>query len=175
MAASKNGDLPLQSSPMTQRIQWLGLVIFLVVCLGAAGLGALATTPQIEGWYRTLAKPTWNPPAWIFGPVWTTLYVMMAIAAWLVWKPAGFKAEATPLTLFAVQLALNIAWSWIFFGAHQPGWAFVEIMLLWLAIGATTAAFFRCSTLAGWLFVPYLAWVSFASVLNFAIWRLNAV
>ena len=159
---------------MKERTRWIGLALFLAVCLAAGGLGAIATTPEIEGWYKTIAKPSWNPPGYVFGPVWTTLYIMMAIAAWLVWKPAGFKAAAVPLSLFAGQLLLNIAWSWIFFGAHQPGWAFAEIVILWLAIAATTVVFFRHSQIAGWLLVPYLVWVSFASVLNFAIWRMNA-
>ena len=158
---------------MSQSTRWIGLAFFLVLCLGAGGLGAAATTPEIEGWYRTLSKPTWNPPNKVFGPVWTTLFILMAIAAWLVWKSAGFKAAAIPLTLFAVQLLLNVTWSWIFFGMHQPGWAFVEIVILWLAIVTTTVAFFRCSKIAGWLLVPYLVWVTFAAVLNFAIWRLN--
>jgi translocator protein len=158
---------------MTKRKQWLGLAYFVIVCLGAGGLGAIATTPEIEDWYATIAKPSWNPPDSVFGPVWTTLFVMMAVAAWLIWKPAGFKAAKTPLTLFAVQLVLNVAWSWVFFHFHQPGWAFVEIVVLWLAIGVTTIAFFKTSKIAVWLMVPYLAWVSFASVLNFAIWRLN--
>ena len=158
---------------MTETQRWIGLVIFIVVCLGAGGLGAFATTPEIGGWYQTIAKPSWNPPAFVFGPVWTTLYIMMAIAAWLIWKPAGFKAAGAPLALFGGQLMLNIAWSFLFFGLHQPGWAFGEIVLLWLAIAATMASFFRRSQLAGWLLAPYLAWVSFASVLNFALWRLN--
>ena len=158
---------------MTKRTRWIGLVVFVVVCLGAGGLGAIATTPEIEGWYTTIEKPSWNPPDYVFGPVWTTLFVMMAIAAWMVWKPEGFQAATMPLTLFAVQLGLNVAWSWIFFGMHQPGWAFLEIVVLWVAIVATTVAFFRRSKIAGWLMVPYLAWVSFASVLNFTIWRLN--
>ncbi|MFO0905742.1 MAG: TspO/MBR family protein [Pirellulales bacterium] len=158
---------------MTSTTRWIGLVFFLVVCLGAGGLGALATTPEIEGWYKTLAKPSWNPPDYVFGPVWTTLYVLMAVAAWLVWKPAGFRAAAMPLALFGGQVVLNIAWSFIFFGLHQPGWAFVEIVILWLAIVATTASFFRCSQIAGWLLAPYLAWVSFAALLNMAIWRIN--
>ena len=98
---------------------------------------------------------------------------MMAVAAWLVWRPAGFIAAKVPLLLFTVQLALNVAWSWIFFGLHQPGWAFVEIVTLWAAIAVTMREFFLRSRLAGWLLVPYLAWVSFAAVLNFAIWRLN--
>ena len=98
----------------------------------------------------------------------------MAIAAWLVWRPAGFAAAVTPMTLFAVQLVLNIAWSWVFFGLHQPDWAFAEIVLLWLAIAATTVTFFRSSQVAGWLMTPYLAWVSFAAVLNFTIWGLDS-
>jgi tryptophan-rich sensory protein len=159
---------------MTGTRRSIGLVLLLILCLGAGGLGAIATTPEIEGWYKTIARPSWTPPDWIFGPVWTTLYVMMAVAAWFVWKPTGFKGAALPLTLFGLQLLLNIAWSWIFFGLHQPGWAFAEIVVLWLMIVATTVAFFRCSTIAGWLLVPYLAWVSFAAVLNFALWRMNA-
>ena len=158
---------------MTKRTRWIGLAVFVAICLGAGGLGAMATTPEIEGWYTTITKPTWNPPNKVFGPVWTTLFILMAVAAWLVWKPAGFKAAEIPLTLFAIQLLLNVAWSWIFFGMHQPAWAFVEIVILWLAIVTTTVAFFRCSKIAGWLLVPYLAWVTFAAVLNFAIWRLN--
>jgi tryptophan-rich sensory protein len=159
---------------VSQPQRWIGLVVFIGVCLGAAGLGALATAPEIDGWYRELTKPSWNPPAWVFGPVWTTLYVMMATAAWLVWQQRGLAAAAGPLALFCVQLALNIAWSWIFFGMHQVGWAFVDLVLLWLAIAATMVAFFKRSTYAGLLLVPYLAWVSFAGALNFAIWRLNA-
>ena len=163
----------MQVNAMTTRTRWIGLAVFIAICLGAGGLGAMATTPEIEGWYTTITKPAWNPPNNVFGPVWTTLFILMAVAAWLVWKPAGFKAAAIPLTLFAIQLLLNVAWSWIFFGMHQPGWAFVEIVILWLAIVTTTVAFFRCSKIAGWLLVPYLAWVTFAAVLNFAIWRLN--
>jgi len=159
---------------MSRTRQAVGLVVFVAICLGAAAIGAMATTPEIDGWYRALAKPAWNPPAWVFGPVWTTLYILMAIAAWLVWKQAGLRAAAVPLMWFAIQLAFNIAWSWIFFRWHQPGWAFAEILVLWAAIAATMAAFFRRSRIAGWLLSPYLAWVSFASFLNFTIWRLNA-
>lgn len=150
------------------------LIAFLAACLGAGGLGAWLTTPEIGGWYRTIAKPTWNPPDRVFGPVWTALYVMMAIAGWLVWKRDGFRNAAVPLTLFGVQLLLNVGWSWIFFGLHQPGWAFVEIVVLWATIAATTILFFRHLKPAGWLFVPYLVWVSFAATLNFTLWRLNA-
>jgi len=158
---------------MTNLIRWTGLAVFIAVCLGAGGLGAAATTSEINGWYRTIAKPSWNPPDFAFGPVWTTLYIMMAIAAWLIWQPPGAKAAAMPLTLFAAQLILNSVWSCIFFGMHQPGWAFAEIVFLWLAIAATMVAFYRRSIFAVCLLVPYLAWVSFASVLNFAIWQRN--
>ena len=147
---------------MTDRTRWIGLVLFVLVCVGAGGLGAVATTPEIDGWYRTVVKPEWNPPDWVFGPVWTTLFVLMGISAWLVWKPAGLKGASTSLSLFAVQLILNVAWSWIFFGMHQIGWAVVEIVILWLAILVTTVAYFRRSKPAGWLLVPYLSWVTFA-------------
>lgn len=151
---------------------WISLVIFIVVCLGIGGLGAMATTPEIDGWYRTIEKPTWNPPDWIFGPVWTTLYILMAIAGWRVWTMSNTK-RTLPMSLFAIQLLLNLAWSFIFFAKHQPGWAFVEIIVLWLAITATMLTFFQRSKLAGALLIPYWAWVSFASVLNFTIWRMN--
>jgi tryptophan-rich sensory protein len=157
---------------MGKTLQVSVLFIFIALCLGAAGLGAIATTPEIDGWYRTLAKPTWNPPDWVFGPVWTTLYVMMAVAAWLAWRVTGWRSAG--LGLFAFQLVLNIAWSWVFFGMHQVGWACIEIVFLWLAIAATTIAFFQRARLAGWLMLPYLVWVTFASVLNFAIWRMNS-
>lgn len=150
------------------------MIISIAICLGAGGLGAIATTPEIDGWYKTIEKPSWNPPGYVFGPVWTALYIMMGVAAWLVWKREGFKKAKVPLVLFTVQLLLNVVWSWIFFNLHQPGWAFVEIAVLWIAIVATTIAFFKCQKVAGWLMMPYLAWVSFASVLNFTIWQLNS-
>ena len=153
---------------------WLGLVVFVVVCFAAAGIGGAVTTPKIATWYAALAKPSWNPPNWIFGPVWSVLYLCMAIAAWLVWRQGGLAGAATPLALFAVQLVLNLAWSWLFFGFENPGLAFVDIVLLWAAIAATMVAFWFRSAIAGILFVPYLAWVSFAAILNFVVWRLNA-
>ncbi|MCA9089683.1 MAG: tryptophan-rich sensory protein [Planctomycetaceae bacterium] len=158
---------------MSNQRRWWGLVLFIVVCLGAGGLGAMVTTPEIDGWYRTLNKPAWNPPNNVFGPVWTTLYFMMAIAAWQIWQQAGWKAAGGPLWLFVGQLLLNVLWSWLFFAMHQPGWAFAEIVLLWLAIAATTIQFFQKSRVAGWLMAPYLAWVTFAAGLNCAIWQLN--
>lgn len=152
---------------------FLGLLFFVAVVAAAAGLGSWATMPEINGWYRTLNKPTWNPPNSIFGPVWTTLYLMMAVAAWMVWKNNSWKRAALPLVLFSIQLLLNIAWSWIFFAWHQLGWAVVDIFLLWLAIAATILSFSRHSKIAAWLLIPYLAWVTFASLLNLSIWRMN--
>ncbi len=153
---------------------WIGLVIFLVVCFAAAGIGGAVTTPKIATWYATLTKPSWNPPNWIFGPVWSALYCCMAVAAWFIWRQGGSPSAKVPLTLFAVQLALNVLWSCIFFGLEKPGLAFGEVLLLWTAIAATMIVFWQRSVIAGILFVPYLAWVSYASFLNFTIWRLNA-
>lgn len=140
---------------MTRGRQWIGLAIWIALCLGAGGLGAAITTTEINGWYRTIIKPTWNPPDSVFWSVWTALYLMMAVSAWLVWRPAGLRAAAAPLTLFGIQLVLNSLWSWIIFGMHQIGWAVIEIIVLWAAILATTVAFFRRSKPAGWLLVPY--------------------
>jgi tryptophan-rich sensory protein len=151
----------------------VGLIIAFAICFGAAALGSLATAPEIGGWYQTLNKPSWQPPNWLFGPVWSLLFAMMAISAWLVWRHSGFSGARTPLLLFAIQLILNVVWSWLFFRLHRPDWAFFEIMLLWVAILMTMLSFFGRSTTAGWLLVPYLAWVSFAAILNLTIWRLN--
>jgi tryptophan-rich sensory protein len=152
---------------------WLALFVLLVICFVAAGVGGAVTTPKIPGWYATLVKPSWNPPNWIFGPVWSALYLSMAVAAWLVWRQGGLAGATMPLALFAVQLVLNVLWSCLFFGIQNPGLAFMEVLVLWAAIAATMVAFSFRSTVAGLLFVPYLAWVSFASMLNFVIWRLN--
>lgn len=155
---------------MSRKYPWLALVVLIAICFSAAGIGSLATTPNIPNWYAGLAKPSWTPPSWLFGPVWSVLYLSMAVAAWLVWRRGN---ALKPLTLFAVQLAFNAAWSWLFFGLHNPGMAFVDIVLLWAAIAATMVAFWFRSAVAGILFVPYLSWVSFAAVLNFTLWRLN--
>lgn len=152
----------------------IGLAVSIVVCFGAAGLGSLFTTPSIESWYVTLRKPPWTPPNWLFGPVWTALYLGMAIAAWLVWRRVGVSGGKLALTLFALQLVLNVCWSAIFFSAHMPGFAFADIVLLWLLILATVVSFWPISRVAGWLMVPYLLWVAFAAALNYTIWRLNA-
>lgn len=162
-----------QSAREGSVFQWLVLALFVMICLGTAGLGAAWTDLSVGDWYATLNKPSWNPPNWVFGPVWTTLYIMMAIAAWLVWRCKGLRDGWLPLLQFAVQLSLNAAWSALFFGMRNPGIAFADIVLLWMGIVATIIAFGRVSTLAATLLVPYLAWVSFAAVLNGSIWRMN--
>jgi uncharacterized protein YbjT (DUF2867 family)/tryptophan-rich sensory protein len=154
--------------------QWFVLALFVIICLGTAGLGAAWTNLSVGDWYATLNKPSWNPPKWVFGPVWTALYIGMAVAAWLVWRKNGLVDAWLPLLLFGVQLFLNAAWSALFFGMRSPGIAFADIVLLWIAILATIVAFGRVSSLAATLLVPYLAWVSFATALNWSIWRLNA-
>lgn len=153
--------------------QWIGLILFIILCFSAAYLGSAVTTPKIGGWYADLAKPSFNPPNWIFGPVWTVLYLSMAVASWLVWRQRGWIDAKLPLSLFGIQMGLNVVWSWIFFGSENPGLAFAEILLLLAAITATMVSFWHRSKLAGMLFLPYLAWVTFAAVLNFAIWQLN--
>jgi tryptophan-rich sensory protein len=149
------------------------LVAFIVLCLAVGGVGSYATLPEIPTWYATLAKPSFNPPNWIFGPVWTTLYILMALAAWLVWRTAGWPGAAGALGLFLFQLALNLAWSFIFFAWHRLGLALVEVLVLLAAIVATALAFRRHSRLAALLLIPYICWVTFASLLNAMIWRLN--
>jgi tryptophan-rich sensory protein len=147
-----------------------GLLVWLVVCFVPAVIGVMFLPGE---WYMALRKPAWNPPAWLFGPVWTALYTTMAVSAWLVWRKGGFRLQRSPLTLFLVQLALNAVWSPLFFGLKRTGWAFAEIVILWLAIVWTIRAFARVHRVAAALLVPYLAWVGFASVLNGTLWWLN--
>lgn len=149
----------------------VGLFGWILICFAAAALGAVFMPGE---WYTSLKKPSWNPPAWVFGPVWSVLYAMMAVSVWLVWKRGGWSTHRVPLGLFLVQLLLNAAWTPLFFGLQRPGLAFAEILLLWLAIAATLMAFRTVSRAAAWLLLPYLAWVSFAALLNGALWRLNA-
>jgi len=152
--------------------QIAGLAGWLVATFVAAAIGAAASV-NAGPFYAQLVRPAWAPPGWLFGPVWTVLYLAMGIAAWLVWRVAGFRAVRPALTLFLVQLALNALWSWLFFGWHLGAPAFVEVLLLWALIVATVIAFWRLRPLAAWLLVPYLLWVSFAAVLNYAVWQLN--
>jgi benzodiazapine receptor len=126
-------------------------------------------------WYKELPKPSWTPPDWVFAPVWSLLYVLMGLAAWLIWRQGGISVAELPLTVFVVQLILNGLWTWIFFGCHQVGLAFAEILLLWAFILTTLILFWHRQPLAGILLTPYLTWVTFAAVLNFSIWRLMAV
>jgi len=160
----------MQIVGIANRNEWLGLVLALGICFGVAALGSLATLPEIPGWYARLRKPAWTPPNWLFGPMWTTLYAVMAVAAWLVWKRVGWSDA---LWLFAGQLALNLAWSFIFFKFHEPGWAALDIVLLWLAIAVTIFKFADVSIVAAYLLVPYLLWVTYAAALNVAVWRMN--
>lgn len=166
---TENKDTVVTPSP-TLLVSVLGLVAWLVLSFSAAALGGFFMPGD---WYASLKKPSWNPPGWIFGPVWSALYTLMGVAAWMVWKRGGFAAQRRPLTAFLVQLALNAIWTPLFFGLREPGWAFAEILLLWLAIAWTIAEFWRTNRIAAGLLWPYLAWVSFATVLNGTLWRLN--
>jgi tryptophan-rich sensory protein len=153
---------------------WFKLIIAVVVSEVAGIIGSIFTISAIPAWYATLAKPTLNPPSWLFGPVWTTLYLLMGIAAFLVWRKGwDNKGVKTALYLFAVQLILNAAWSIIFFGLHSPAWALVDIIAMWIVIVATIVVFVKISRPSAWLLAPYILWVSFALYLNYAIWRLN--
>jgi len=149
---------------------WGGLLGWIVACFLAAAVGSLSKPGE---WYLQLNKPSWNPPGWIFGPVWTALYLAMAVAAWLIWRRDGFSGAPLALGLFLVQLTLNGVWSWLFFGLHRPGLALVDILLLWVFIAATLLAFWSRHWLAGALLSPYLLWVTFAAFLNFTLWRMN--
>lgn len=152
--------------------QIIGLAGWLLASFIAAAIGAAASV-NAGPFYIQLVRPDWAPPAWIFGPVWTVLYVLMAVAAWLVWRAGGFRAARSALSLFLVQLAFNAPWSWLFFAWHRGALAFADILMLWALIVATLIAFSRIRRLAGALLAPYLAWVSFAAVLNYFMWQLN--
>ncbi|MBX9791995.1 MAG: tryptophan-rich sensory protein [Pirellulales bacterium] len=141
-------------------------------CLLAGVVGAVFTAGSVDGWYGTIAKPAWTPPNWVFGPVWTVLYLMMGVAAWLVAR-RGWRASRTALAWFVLQLLLNIGWYLVFFGLRSPGWALPEIGILWIAIVATILAFARHSRPAAALLIPYLGWSTFAAALNGAIWLAN--
>ena len=150
------------------------LIAWVIICLAAGFIGSIFTMPSLPAWYAGLNKPPFNPPNWIFGPVWTTLFILMGISAWLVWEK-GFrnKEVRSAIMLFCAQLALNMLWSLLFFGLKSPLLAFANIIALWLLILATIVSFYRISRPAAWLLIPYILWVSFASVLNLSIWLLN--
>lgn len=149
-------------------------IISLLLPLAVGGISGFFTVKAIPGWYAQLNKPWFNPPNWLFSPVWTSLYIMMGIALWLVWKSdASQKLKQRAIYLFAAQLVLNFFWSLIFFYLHQIGWAMVEIMAMWGMILLSIVAFANVNKAAAWLLVPYISWVSFATILNYSIWKLN--
>lgn len=150
------------------------LILSLALSFAAAGVGGLFTSSGIgSGWYETIRKPSWTPPGWLFGPVWTALYAAMAVAVWLVWRKAGWAESRGVLLLYAAQLLLNAFWSFFFFYLRNPLAGLVELLVLWTFILLTMISFWRLVPAAGWLFVPYLAWSSFAAILNASIWWLN--
>lgn len=152
--------------------QIIGLLGWLLLSFAAAAIGSIASI-QAAAFYRQLAQPSWAPPSSVFGPVWSLLYALMGIAAWLVWREGGWRRQRGVLGLFVLQLAVNALWSWLFFGWHRGALAFADIVLLWLLIVATVIGFWRVRPLAGALLLPYLGWVGFATALNYAVWHLN--
>lgn len=170
MSSHPRSGSPAARMPVSRQI--LGLAGWLLLSFAAAGIGAIASA-NAGDFYRQLVRPDWAPPAWLFAPVWSTLYLLIGIAAWLVWRERGFRGARIALTLFLIQLAANALWTWLFFAWQLGLWSFVEIVILWGLIVATVAAFWRMRPLAGALLLPYLAWVTFAVGLTFATWRLN--
>lgn len=149
----------------------IALVVWIAIPLAAGMFGSRFAPGE---WYESLEKPPWNPPGWVFGPVWTALYITMGVAAWIVWRDAAGARRYLPLGLFVFQVILNGLWSWIFFGLERPGAAFGEILVLLISIFLTLVAFWRVRPAAGVLLVPYLLWVAFASILNYQLWRMNS-
>lgn len=172
MTGSETEDRPLRVRPTGWR-SWLALLGFVGVCLMVGAIGGMMTAPAIDTWYRALAKPSFNPPDAVFGPVWTALYVIMGFAAWRVWRVAGFFNGRVALRLFGTQLMLNLLWTFLFFVLQSPAAAFFEILLLIAGIIGTIVAFRQHDKWAELAMVPYLMWVLFAAVLNGAIWYLN--
>lgn len=155
------------------RRRWLPLMSWLAVCYGVSAVGAAVTMYAVETWYQGLVKPALSPPDWVFGPVWTVLYGLMALAVWLVWTSEDSVTRRRAIVWFCAQLAANLMWSFVFFGAQRPELGVMDIMVLWALIVATMVFFFKVNRTAGWLMVPYLAWVTFAGYLNWAIWVMN--
>jgi tryptophan-rich sensory protein len=151
----------------------VGFFAFIILCLAVSGIGGAITATSVDTWYQTLEKPPFNPPDWVFAPVWTAIYILMGIAAWLVWRRGSIQVTGKALAVFAFQLGLNLAWSFLFFGLHLIDLALVEIVILLFTIIINTIIFWRLNSLAGLLFVPYAAWVAFATVLNSSIWLIN--
>jgi benzodiazapine receptor len=154
------------------RRQIIGLGGWLLLSFIVSAIGAAASV-QAKSFYGQLAQPAWAPPSWVFGPVWTVLYVLMAVAAWLVWRSGGFRQNRLALGFFLVQLVFNALWSWLFFGWRLGGWAFADILALLVSLAITLVLFWRVRRAAGVLLIPYLLWVTFAAVLNFVVWQMN--
>ncbi len=157
---------------MTRR-DWFGLAGFLLLSFVVSGLGGAITATSVGDWYQTLERSALSPPDWVFGPVWTTLFIFMAVAAWRVWRREASQGRCRALVVYGVQLALNLLWSALFFGLQQIGWSLVEIVVLLLVILVNTVLFWRLDRVAGLLFVPYAAWVSYATILTGTLWLLN--
>tara|TARA_R110001592_G_scaffold57536_14_gene174759 strand:+ start:3020 stop:3517 length:498 start_codon:yes stop_codon:yes gene_type:complete len=157
---------------LSKQRQIIGLAVWLLVSFAASAIGAVASI-QAKTFYGQLVQPSWAPPPTVFGPVWTVLFALMGIAAWLVWRSEGFRSTRQALMLFLVQLFFNALWSWLFFAWQLGALAFADIVLLWVLIAATLVFFWRITPLAGALLIPYLLWVSFAGALNYALWQLN--
>ena len=162
----------MQSKAAQKQNSLFGLIGWLALCFATSAIGAAASI-QAKTFYGSLVQPDWAPPASLFGPVWLVLFALMGISAWMVWRAGGFIRNGNALTVFIVQLGVNALWSWLFFAWHEGGWAFADIVLLWLLILAVILDFRRVRPLAAALLVPYLAWVSFAAALNFSVWQLN--
>jgi tryptophan-rich sensory protein len=165
------GAVSHESTPSKPK-QIIGLLVWLAISFVASGIGAVASM-RAAPFYGQLIQPSWAPPPSVFGPVWTILYALMGIAAWLVWRADSFRATRAALSLFLLQLAVNALWTWLFFAWSQGALAFADIVLLWVLVVATAVSFWRISPLAGALLIPYLLWVSFAAALNFSLWQLN--
>lgn len=161
-----------RSAPMSKSRQAAGLLGWLLLTFAAAAIGAAASATA-GAFYAELSRPAWAPPGWLFGPVWSALYFLMGVSAWLVWRARGLAGARGAWILFVTQLAANALWSWLFFVWHRGGLAFAEVILLWCLIAGTIIAFWRISKVAAVLLLPYFAWVTFASALTFSIWRLN--
>lgn len=154
-------------------IEFTKLIVSILICELVGIIGSFFTVRGVDGWYRKIKRPSFNPPSWIFGPVWTLLYLMMGVSIYFIWISAGSFNITLAIVIFLVQLFLNLIWSLLFFKMHSPKWAFVDIVLMFIAILATIIVFYPISRVAAYLLIPYILWVGFASFLNFSIWKLN--
>jgi len=154
-------------------MKFIPAIVSILIAQAAGIIGSFFTASSVRTWFVDLVKPAWNPPSWLFGPVWITLYTLMGLSAYIVWQNRDVPGAKLALSIYAVQLALNALWSILFFGLRNPGLAFLEIIVLLVFIIVTTVLFWKINTWAGVLLLPYIAWVSFATFLNYSIWQLN--